>query len=77
MAESQARLVDLNINDKRVANDVQRLGQLEVTLSETPWHRFGARKKLQDDINHIQWRLFFWAVKYKGTGTKAATAEGR
>lgn len=74
MMTSETRLVDLSIDDKKVADEVQRMGQLEIALSETPWYRFKARKKLQDEINHIEWRLFFWSVKYKADQPKIGPA---
>nr|WP_276978661.1 hypothetical protein [Ferrimicrobium acidiphilum] len=52
------------IKDKRAANAVARLGQLEVSLMETPWYRFKARKALQDQINHLVWTVFLWSVSF-------------
>jgi hypothetical protein len=71
---SGTRLVDLNIDDKKIANDVQRLGKLEIALGETPWYRFGTRKKLQDEINHLEWQLFMWGVSYRDTTPSPPTS---
>ncbi|MDG6989516.1 MAG: hypothetical protein JRN21_09415 [Nitrososphaerota archaeon] len=63
-------IVESTVDNKRAANFITKLGQLEVSLTETPWYRLRKRKALQDQINHLVWNLFLWSVSYK----KAALA---